>query len=97
MLKEISVILPQVLYHMFEAYVEMGAENVGASEVAKGFASFAVVAIGGTIIGISKGHLRCILISARLREPTTLVYYGNNLTTLLSISCEACELPCKTY
>ena len=70
MLKEISVILPQVLYHMFEAYVEMGAENVGASEVAKGFASFAVVAIGGTIIGISKGHLRCIFISARLREPT---------------------------
>ena len=62
---------------MFEAYVEMGAENVGASEVAKGFASFAVVAIGGTIIGISKGHLRCILISARLLEPT-LEYYRNN-------------------
>ena len=41
---------------MFEAYVEMGVENVGAPEVAKGFASFAVVAIGGTIIGISKRY-----------------------------------------
>ena len=41
---------------MFEAYVEMGAENVGATEVAKGFASFLVVAIGGTIIGIGKSY-----------------------------------------
>ena len=80
MLKEISVILPQVLYHMFEAYVEMGAENVGASEVAKGFASFAVVAIGGTIIGISKGNLKCTFIFDRLREPT--LEYA--VTTLLA-------------
>ena len=56
---------PQVLYHMFEAYVEMGAENVGATEVAKGFASFAVVAIGGTIIGISKSTPRCANVSLR--------------------------------
>ena len=44
---------------MFEAYVEMGAENVGATEIAKGFASFLVVAIGGTIIGIGTSSQAC--------------------------------------
>ena len=42
---------------MFEAYVEMGAENVGGPEIAKGFASFLVVAIGGTVIGIIWGYV----------------------------------------
>ena len=55
----------QVLYHMFEAYVEMGAENVGATEIAKGFASFLVVAIGGTIIGIGTSTLLFIHSFAR--------------------------------
>ena len=32
-------------------------ENVGRSKVAKGFASFAVVAIGGTIIRIFWGYV----------------------------------------
>ena len=58
---------------MFEAYVEMGAENVGASEVAKGFASFAVVAIGGTIIGIIWGYVTGFVTRftnhARILEP----------------------------
>ena len=50
---------------MFEAYVEMGAENVGATEIAKGFASFLVVAIGGTIIGIGTSTLLFIHSFAR--------------------------------
>ncbi len=42
---------------MFEAYVEMGEENVGVTDILKGFASFLVVALGGTFIGIIWGYV----------------------------------------
>ena len=42
---------------MFEAYVEMGEENVTLPDIFKGFASFIVVAFGGTIIGIVWGYV----------------------------------------
>ena len=41
-----------VLYHMFEAYVEIEEDNITVSDIGKGLASFIVVAGGGTIIGI---------------------------------------------
>ena len=40
---------------MFDAYVGMGIENIIYTDVLSGFASFAVVAIGGTLIGIIWG------------------------------------------
>jgi len=40
---------------MFDAYVGMGIENIKYTDVLSGFASFAVVAIGGTLIGIIWG------------------------------------------
>eukprot|EP00094_Tigriopus_californicus_P001891 TCALIF_01822-PA protein Name:"Similar to Slc9a2 Sodium/hydrogen exchanger 2 (Rattus norvegicus)" AED:0.03 eAED:0.03 QI:0/0/0/1/1/1/3/0/238 len=46
-----------VLYHMFEAYVEIGEENVKSTDLLKGLASFIVVAGGGTIIGIIWGFV----------------------------------------
>ncbi|GFG35182.1 hypothetical protein Cfor_12756, partial [Coptotermes formosanus] len=46
-----------VLYHMFEAYTEMGPNNIIYTDVLAGFASFFVVALGGTIIGILWGFL----------------------------------------
>lgn len=46
-----------VLYHMFEAYVEIEEKNLVATDIAKGFASFIVVAGGGTIIGIIWGYV----------------------------------------
>jgi len=46
-----------VLYHMFEAYVEIEEENITASDIGKGLASFIVVAGGGTIIGIVWGYI----------------------------------------
>lgn len=49
--------LLQVLYHMFEAYTEMGPSNILYIDLAAGFASFFVVALGGTIIGILWGFL----------------------------------------
>ena len=42
---------------MFEAYVEMGEENVQVTDILKGFASFLVVAFGGVGIGIIWGYV----------------------------------------
>ncbi|XP_011647722.1 Na(+)/H(+) exchanger protein 2 isoform X2 [Pogonomyrmex barbatus] len=44
-----------VLYHMFETYSEMGPAGIIYTDVLKGLASFLVVAIGGTVIGIVWG------------------------------------------
>jgi len=49
--------LLQVLYHMFESYTEMGPDNILYTDILAGFASFFVVALGGTIIGILWGFL----------------------------------------
>ena len=46
-----------VLYHMFEAYCEIGYDEVSGADIGKGIASFAVVAGGGTLIGIFVGYL----------------------------------------
>ena len=46
-----------VLYHMFEAYCEIGFDKVSGADVGKGIASFAVVAGGGALIGILVGYL----------------------------------------
>jgi len=46
-----------VLYHMFEAYVEIEEKNIKYTDIAKGFGSFVVVAGGGTIIGIVWGYI----------------------------------------
>lgn len=42
---------------MFDAYVGMGQENIKYTDILSGFASFIVVAIGGTLIGIIWGFL----------------------------------------
>lgn len=42
---------------MFEAYTEIGEDNITYREILKGFASFLVVALGGTIIGVIWGYL----------------------------------------
>lgn len=42
---------------MFEAYVEITPDNLRYTDILKGFASFLVVAVGGTIIGVAWGFL----------------------------------------
>ena len=42
---------------MFEAYVELGEENLTSTDMLKGLASFIVVAGGGTIVGIIYGYV----------------------------------------
>ena len=48
-------LLPQVLYNMFDCYVGMGLNNIQYTDVLSGCASFFVVALGGTLIGIVWG------------------------------------------
>ena len=53
---------------MFEAYVEMGEENIVVTDILKGFASFLVVALGGTFIGIVWGYLTGFVTAESRRE-----------------------------
>lgn len=46
-----------VLYHMFEGYAEMGPTNIIPVDYLAGVASFFVVALGGTLVGILWGLL----------------------------------------
>lgn len=46
-----------VMYHMFESYNEIGASNIEVVDIVSGVASFFVVALGGTIIGVIWGFL----------------------------------------
>ncbi|XP_050076669.1 sodium/hydrogen exchanger 3 isoform X3 [Anopheles maculipalpis] len=46
-----------VMYHMFEVYNQIGASEIIAVDIISGVASFFVVALGGTIIGVIWGFL----------------------------------------
>ena len=47
----------QVLYNLFDSYLTLGPERIDTIDVLSGFASFAVVAVGGSAIGIIWGFL----------------------------------------
>jgi len=69
-----------VLYHMFEAYCEIGYDKVSGADIGKGIASFAVVAGGGTLIGIFVGYL-CAFTTrfmehARVLEPLVVLIFA---------------------
>jgi len=69
-----------VLYHMFEAYCEIGVDNVTGKDLGLGLASFAVVAGGGTLIGIFVGYL-CAFTTrfmehARVLEPLIVIMFA---------------------
>jgi len=69
-----------VLYHMFEAYCEIGYDEVSGADIGKGIASFAVVAGGGTLIGIFVGYL-CAFTTrfmehARVLEPLVVLIFA---------------------
>ena len=58
---------------MFEVYAEIGEDNLTYADIMKGFASFFVVALGGTLIGIIWGYLTGFVTRftshARILEP----------------------------
>ena len=58
---------------MFESYVEIGTDNITHQDIFKGFASFLVVALGGTLVGIIWGYVTGFVTRftnhARILEP----------------------------
>ncbi|XP_071749910.1 sodium/hydrogen exchanger 3 isoform X2 [Lepeophtheirus salmonis] len=62
-----------VLYRMFEAYNEMGQSNIEYTDILGGLASFLVVALGGTVVGIIWGYITAFVTRftnhARILEP----------------------------
>ena len=58
---------------MFEAYAEIGEDKLATADILKGFASFFVVALGGTLIGIIWGFVTGFVTRftshARILEP----------------------------
>ncbi|CAG9761670.1 unnamed protein product [Ceutorhynchus assimilis] len=50
-----------VLYHLFEAYTEMGLTNIMPTDLLSGFLNFLVVAVGGTVIGVIWGFATALV------------------------------------
>lgn len=46
---------------MFESYAEIGTDNIVFTDIMKGFASFLLVALGGTVIGIIWGYVTSLV------------------------------------
>ena len=42
---------------MFDSYISLGPEKIETSDILSGFASFVVVAVGGTTIGVVWGFV----------------------------------------
>lgn len=65
---------------MFEAYVDIGEENIETTDVFKGVASFIVVAGGGTLIGIIYGFITAFVTRfsrySHILEPLMVVAAG---------------------
>ncbi|KAF0289318.1 Sodium/hydrogen exchanger 2 [Amphibalanus amphitrite] len=97
-----------VLYHMFEAYVEMGENNITALDVAAGLLKFLIVALGGTLVGIIWGFLTAFVTrftsSVRVIEPlfvfimSYLAYLNAEIFHLSGIlAITFCGLTMKNY
>ncbi|XP_013416033.1 sodium/hydrogen exchanger 3 isoform X2 [Lingula anatina] len=50
-----------VLYHMFETYSHIGEDNITAQDVLAGIASFCIVGIGGTLVGVIYGLITAFI------------------------------------
>ena len=72
--------LPQVLYHMFEGFSQIGMDNIIAVDVISGIASFFVIVFGATGIGILCGFFGGFLSRftkhARIMEPLNVCVIG---------------------
>jgi len=69
-----------VLYHMFEAFAELGQENVTNKDIGLGLVSFFVVAGGGTLIGVIIGYIAAFttrfMENARMLEPLVVLMFS---------------------
>ncbi|CAG0912206.1 unnamed protein product [Notodromas monacha] len=97
-----------VLYHMFEAYTVIGENNLHFTDILKGIASFFVISLGGTIIGVIWGFLTGFITRftehARVIEPVFvfvmayLAYLNAEIFHLSGIlSTTFCGITMKNY
>ncbi|XP_045107758.1 Na(+)/H(+) exchanger protein 2-like isoform X1 [Portunus trituberculatus] len=97
-----------VLYHLFEGFSELGEENIMAVDIASGVASFLLVALGGTAIGIIWGFLTAFVTrltrEVRVIEPifvfvmSYLAYLNAEIFHLSGIlSITFCGITMKNY
>ncbi|XP_035175168.1 sodium/hydrogen exchanger 3 isoform X3 [Oxyura jamaicensis] len=97
-----------VLYNVFEKFVELGPENVTGIECVKGIASFFVVSLGGTLVGILFAFLLSLVSRftkhVRIIEPgfVFIISYLSYLTAeMLSLSAilaiTFCGICCQKY
>ncbi|XP_043937321.1 sodium/hydrogen exchanger 5 [Protopterus annectens] len=97
-----------VLYKVFNSFVEMGTENIQAIDYVKGVASFFVVSLGGTAIGLVFAFILALVTRftkrVRMIEPLfvfLLVYLAYLTAEMVSLSSilavTFCGLCCKKY
>ncbi|KAM4614492.1 sodium/hydrogen exchanger 5 [Discoglossus pictus] len=97
-----------VLYKVFNSFVEMGPQNVQATDYLKGVASFFVVSLGGTAIGLVFAFLLALITRftkrVRMIEPLfvfLIVYLAHLTAEMVSLSSilavTFCGLCCKKY
>ncbi|XP_039618891.1 sodium/hydrogen exchanger 5 isoform X1 [Polypterus senegalus] len=97
-----------VLYKVFNSFVEMGTINVHPVDYFKGIASFFVVSVGGTIVGLFFAFALALISRftkrVRIIEPLfvfLLVYLAYLTAEMLSLSSilavTFCGLCCKKY
>ncbi|XP_042204792.1 probable Na(+)/H(+) antiporter nhx-3 isoform X2 [Homarus americanus] len=97
-----------VLYHLFEGYSELGEDNIMLVDIASGVASFLLVALGGTVIGIIWGFLTAFVTrftsQVRVIEPifvfvmSYLAYLNAEIFHLSGIlSITFCGITMKNY
>uniref|UniRef100_H3A308 Sodium/hydrogen exchanger n=1 Tax=Latimeria chalumnae TaxID=7897 RepID=H3A308_LATCH len=97
-----------VLYKVFNSFVEMGIENVQPSDYVKGVASFFVVSLGGTGVGLVFAFILSLITRftkrVRIIEPlfvfliVYLAYLTAEMVSLSSIlAVTSCGLCCKKY
>ncbi|XP_071550097.1 Na(+)/H(+) exchanger protein 2-like isoform X2 [Panulirus ornatus] len=97
-----------VLYHLFEGFSELGEQNIMPIDIASGVASFLLVALGGTAIGIIWGFLTAFVTrltsQVRVIEPifvfvmSYLAYLNAEIFHLSGIlSITFCGITMKNY
>ena len=77
---------------MFESFVDIGEGELQAMDVLKGFASFLVVAFGGTIIGVIFGYLTSFMTTVTSQAPLLEPLFVFSMAYLSYLSAEIFHL-----
>uniref|UniRef100_A0A8B9GSG9 Sodium/hydrogen exchanger n=1 Tax=Amazona collaria TaxID=241587 RepID=A0A8B9GSG9_9PSIT len=97
-----------VLYKVFNSFVELGSEHIRATDYVKGVASFFLVSLGGTAVGLFFAFLLALITRftkhVRIIEPlfvfllAYVAYLAAEMVSLSSIlAVTFCGICCKKY